>query len=166
MKANSKTHWKKLHNPNYLGAYSLNEGKDMVLTIKTVVLETVKTDRGSEECTVIHFVEKQKPMILNATNSKQIAKLYDTPYIEEWVGKQIQLYAAKIRAFGEDMEALRIRPAIPKSKKTELTPAHPRWNAALNAMQQGNTTLADILKNYEVSEVNQKTLLSDEKNAA
>ena len=27
------THWKKFHNPDYLGSYSLDPGKDMILTI-------------------------------------------------------------------------------------------------------------------------------------
>lgn len=35
----SKTHWKKLTNPNYLGAYSIDDGKDIVLTIKNVANE-------------------------------------------------------------------------------------------------------------------------------
>ena len=62
-----KTHWKKLVNPDYLGVYSLPNGQDITLTVKKVVREMVKSDRGSEECTVAHFFENQKPMILNRT---------------------------------------------------------------------------------------------------
>ena len=32
----SKTHWRKMTNPNYMGAYSLDEGRDVVLTIAYV----------------------------------------------------------------------------------------------------------------------------------
>ena len=32
----SKTHWKKLTNPDYLGAYALEDGEDMIVTIKNV----------------------------------------------------------------------------------------------------------------------------------
>ena len=38
------------------------------------------------------------------------------PYIEDWNGKYITLYAAKVRAFGDVVEALRIRPKAPSIK--------------------------------------------------
>lgn len=111
----AKTHWKKLQNPDYLGAYSLDEGQDLILTIDYVRLEKVKgTDGKEEECIVLHFTEKQKPMIINATNAKTISKLYKTPYIEDWHGRKIQIHSEMVRAFGETVEALRIKPIIPK----------------------------------------------------
>ena len=78
----------------------------------------VGEDSRKEECIIVTFVEKQKPMILNATNAKTITKMYKTPYVEEWQGRKIQLYAATIKAFGEQMEALRIRPRIPVNEKS------------------------------------------------
>lgn len=114
-----KTHWKKLHNPDYIGSYALEPGQDLVVTIKKVQLESVHniTANKKEDCVVIHFVENVKPMICNSTNSKIIQKLYKTPYIEEWAGKKIQLYSAKVKAFGEVMEALRVREYMPKEAK-------------------------------------------------
>ena len=56
-------------------------------------------------------------MILNVTNCKTIAKIYDSPYIEDWIGKYITVYSAKVKAFGETVEALRIRPKVPSMKK-------------------------------------------------
>ena len=38
----SETHWKRLINPDYLGAYSLDPGKDKILTIKAVKLEMMQ----------------------------------------------------------------------------------------------------------------------------
>lgn len=113
----SKTHWKKLHNPDYLGSYALEPGQELVVTIKLVRKEMVTGPDGKkEECTVLHFIEKDaKPLILNATNAKAIQKLYKTPYIEDWQGRKIQLYVETVRAFGEMVEALRIRPFIPKN---------------------------------------------------
>lgn len=111
-----RTHWKKLYNPDYLGAYALDPGKDLILTIQEVKREVVTgTDGKKEECTVVYFAERgYKPMILNATNAKTIQKIYKTPYIEEWKGKKIQLFADKVKAFGELVEALRIRAYVPK----------------------------------------------------
>lgn len=109
------THWKKLTNPDYLGAYALDEGQELILTISYVREETVTGPDGKkEDCTVIHFAEKVKPMILNVTNAKTITKIYETPYIENWAGKKIQIYVAQVKAFGDLVDALRIRPFIPK----------------------------------------------------
>lgn len=111
----SKTHWKKTMNPDYLGAYALEPGQEMILTIKHIQEETVTGPDGKkEQCSVIHFVERVKPMILNATNAKAIAKVIGSPYIEDWYGRKIQVYSATVRAFGEMVDALRVRDFAPR----------------------------------------------------
>lgn len=111
----AQTHWKKLINPDYIGAYALDPGKDLIVQIEQVRREMVTgADGKKEECTVAHLVG-QKPLILNVTNCKTIEKLYG-PYIEDWGGKYITLYAAKVKAFGDVVEALRIRPKAPSIK--------------------------------------------------
>lgn len=110
----AKTHWKKLTNPNYLGAYALEDGKDIVLTIKTVREESVQgADGKREDCAVCYFEENVKPMIMNATNLKMCASLLKSPYVEEWVGKKVQIGIEKVRAFGTITDALRIRDQLP-----------------------------------------------------
>lgn len=118
------THWKKLHNPDYLGAYALTPGQDLIATIKTVGNENVVgTDGKKEECMVMHFAERDvKPMILNSTNAKTIAKLLKTPYVENWSGRKIQIYTAEVKAFGEVVDALRIRPFLPKLDEDKPIP--------------------------------------------
>lgn len=113
-----KTHWKKLTNPNYLGSYAFEEGKDMILTIRSVGNELVTGDGGrKEECTVCHFNENVKPMVLNKTNMKAMEKLFETPYIEEWAGRQMQLYADPKVKFGKEITGgVRVRPYLPKSQ--------------------------------------------------
>ena len=112
------THWKKLTNPDYLGAYALEPGQELILTIKSVSNETVTgTDGKKETCSVMRFAENVKPMILNATNSKTITKLLKTPYIEKWTGRKIQIYVESVKAFGEVVDALRIRPFLPVEKE-------------------------------------------------
>ena len=110
------THWKKLTNPDYLGAYSIEDGQDLILTISAVKQEEVMgTDGKKEDCIVCYWVEPQKPMILNATNAKQIQKLLNTPYIEQWAGHKIQIGSEKVKAFGDVVEALRVRKFLPKA---------------------------------------------------
>jgi hypothetical protein len=40
---------------------------------------------------------------------KIIAKVVDSPYIEDWIGKNIVIYSAKVKAFGEVVDALRVK---------------------------------------------------------
>ena len=113
----NKTHWKVLHNPDYLGVYALTPGQDLIATIKVVKKEIVVGANGKkEECMVMRFSESNlKPMIVNATNCKTITKLLKTPYVEDWCGSKVQIYAdLNIKFGGETVEGLRIRGFLPK----------------------------------------------------
>jgi len=106
----NKTHWKKFNNPDYLGAYAFQPGEEKTVTIREVKREMVynPSNNGKEECTVAHFVEDVKPLILNTTNCKTIAKVWGSPYIEDWAGRKITLKVKKISAFGEMVDAVRV----------------------------------------------------------
>ena len=135
------THWKKLTNPDYLGAYSLEPGQDIVLTIERVQVETVTGPEGKkEECVVCYWRDREKPMILNSTNAKMIQKLLKTPYIEEWSGHRIQIGVEMVKAFGEIVDALRVRNFLPEEKAVkceglgeDIKPAHGMNSAQLAA---------------------------------
>lgn len=111
------THWKKLFNPNYLGSYAFQPGEEKPVTIKSITQEEVtnpaEPEKGKEICTVAHFVQSEKPLILNKTNSKMIEKLAKSPNVEQWPGVGIILYVQKVKAFGELVDAVRIRPVQP-----------------------------------------------------
>lgn len=108
------THWKKAFNPNYLGSYAFQEKEEKVVVIETVQTEEVTdTEGGKESVLVARFKSEEKPLILNKTNCKVIAKLYKTPDIEQWAGKGLILYVAKVPAFGDLVDAVRVRPVKP-----------------------------------------------------
>lgn len=111
------THWKKLTNPNYIGSYALDPGKDLVVEIKSVAPQMIKGNDGSSEEKVVAELVNQKPMVLNSTNMGLITDALKTPYIEEWAGKKIALYVTKVSAFGETVDALRVRPYAPATAK-------------------------------------------------
>ena len=149
-----KTHYKRLMNPDYIGAYSLDPGQDMTVTISHVVREQVTGTGGKkEECTVA-YLKGQKPFILNATNSKSIAKLYG-PFIEDWAGRPITLFATTTKLAGEQVECLRIRPKVAERKKERLSPE--RFTQALTAIQEGRFH-PDRMKEYELSREQQDAL--------
>lgn len=163
----TKTHWKKLQNPDYLGAYSLADtnGKytEQFVTITKVELKRVKgLNNKEEDCITCWFKQYPKPMILNATNCKQLVKLTGSEFIENWVGKSVTLYVSKVRAFGENVDALRIKEARNQPKepeKEELNPSHPKWEGAVMAVKSGTTTVEAIETKYKISEENKKLLV-------
>ena len=115
-----KTHWKKVvADSNYLGEADFNEGEEKVATIAHVVeSEEVMTAEGKSRKAVLHFKEQLKPMILNVAKSKAIQKVVGSPYFEDWVGHAIQLYIdPNVKAFGEIVSAVRVRPRKPTVKK-------------------------------------------------
>ena len=109
-------------NPNYMGDYSIPEGRDLVATIDYVQKEKVTGVGGkTEEEVVAHFSDGNKPLILNKTNMKTIQKIYKTPYIEDWKGRKIQIYYDRAVKFGRDtVGGLRIRPVIPTQQSVSL----------------------------------------------
>jgi DNA-directed RNA polymerase subunit RPC12/RpoP len=116
----SKTHWKNLANYNYLGAYSL-DGSDVesiILTIADVKVEEVTGPNGKKDnCVVVYFEEKNvsgveiKPMVFNKTNCKVLQKMY-SPYIEDWVGKRIEVYSTEVKYQRDLVPALRVKDKI------------------------------------------------------
>lgn len=158
---NKKTHWRKLDNPNYLGAYSLLDGqtKSITVTIEKVVLEDVKNAQGSESCKVA-YLKGQKPMILNATNCKAIESVHGTPFIDDWAGKDIVLYVAKIKAFGEQIDALRVKREKPKTQLPELKPTDTaNWDKVVKALVNGYT-IGQIETKWRISESNRVELMN------
>ena len=159
----SETHWKKLINPDYLGAYSLDPGKDMILTIKQVRKEMITGTGGKqEECTVCHWVENQKPMILNVTNCKTLSKMLKTPYIEKWAGHRVQIYASTTKFGGEMVECLRIRDKEPEDASIACEECgqfiQPAFNmsvtqlAAYTKKKYGKTLCADCAQEKKEAE--------------
>lgn len=164
METKEKTHWKVLQHPDYIGAYALMKGdKNIELNVK---IESVRReivtgpDGKKEECTIM-TIPPNKPMILNATNQKALTKAIGSPFIEDWSGKIVTLYVAKVRAFGETVDALRIKDVlfVPPTLPT-LDIKHPKWNDAKQSVKDGKATIEQIKGKYSLSAENEKLLLA------
>ena len=148
-----RTHWKKLTNPDYLGSYDFEQGEERIVTIKSVKREMIVGTGGKkEECTVCYFEEPYKPMILNSTNAKAITKLAETPYIEEWSGKSFKIVVAKVSAFGETVDALRIKSERVTKVKPVLVIGTANFEACKKAYKADASMLEAIKAKYDVSE--------------
>ena len=114
-----KGHWKKQFNYDYLGSYSLDGKPEAVVTISSVGNAKVTGQNGrKEDCFVCNFKEFDKPMILNRTNAKAIEKVAQSGLVEDWSGVRVILYVEKgVKAFGETVDALRIRDKKPSQSK-------------------------------------------------
>lgn len=149
-----KTHFRKIKDPNWLGSWDLMKedgsyGK-IVLTIKEAKTSEVVDHKGkaNSEAT-LHFNEA-KPMILNHTNVRAVAKACGSPYIEDWTGKKVTIYVTQVKAFGEMHDALRVESIPVKEKpKKDFTPD--LFGKAL----EKKASIESIKKHYTVTAENE-----------
>ena len=128
-------------NPNYLGSWDLEElpNREVTLTIDQIRDEEVVAAGQKEVCTVCHWTDRAfKPMILNVTNKKTLAKLYKTKDTEKLKGKSVIIGVEKVRAFGDVHDALRIRLRMPAAPKQGALPKCEQCGKDITA--QGNMT--------------------------
>lgn len=151
----SKTHWKQLVNPDYLGAYSIPEGEDLTVTIDFVQSEEVTGTNGKKEiCSVAH-IKGNKPWILNMTNQKTISRLYG-PYIEDWQGKPVTLYASTTKLAGEMVECIRVRPQVAPQRKAPISAE--RFKKALESVAAGTYTAEKLRAGFALTRQQEKQL--------
>ena len=151
-------HWKKQFNYDYLGSYSLDGKKEAVVTIEKLGTDKVTGQQGrKEDCFVVYFKEFDKPMILNRTNAKAIEKVAGSGLVQDWSGTQVTLYVEQgVKAFGEVVDALRIRDKKPvKMKMTKDIET-----SMLDAIKQGKGSQVEkAMLRYECS-VDQKSKIA------
>jgi hypothetical protein len=60
----------------------------------------------------------------------------------------------------DDAQRATVAPAAQPKAKAELTPTHPKWEAAKKAVSEGTTTVSDIEKAYTLTAANAELLTS------
>ena len=165
MNSEYKTHYRKAFDSPYLSSADIVE--PTVLTISRVSLETDKTKKTKDVFNTAHFKERElrpgeplKPMILNASNSKTLKGIANSPFIDDWRDLSITVYVDHNVRFGkETVEGLRISPHAPEKK--QLTPNDSaRWEAAKAAyLRDGN--LDAVRKHMSVSDKHETQLVAE-----
>jgi hypothetical protein len=101
-----RDHWEILFDKNYLRWFHL-QGKDCTVTIEKVERDVELTMRGgiTKKSGIVHFVGKEKPLVLNMTNAREIAKhLGNKP--SEWLGKQVVIYPTVTQMYDKDTKRM------------------------------------------------------------
>jgi hypothetical protein len=154
-------HWKKLVNPDYLGAYSLEQNgtyQNLIVTIESVSVQQVPDAKGDKSDCVVAILKGEKPLILNKTNLKAIEKVMRTPDVNQWQNKKIELTVQRVRAFGETVDALRVVPKAPAPPQLPvLQIGTPQFENVKAALKQGYT-MAQVQKKYQISKAVQDEL--------
>ena len=120
---------KRYFDTEYIGAYSLDEGAEPILTIDSLWHGVITLGGGRKEHHVVMKfkersvpgIEEVKPLILNATNRKALKKMYGSDSAANLEGRKIQLYIdphVRDPQDGGFTEGLRIRSKIPKQNVT------------------------------------------------
>jgi hypothetical protein len=125
-----KTHYRKAFDSPYLSAADIVD--PITLTIRRVVLESDRTKKTKDDFNTCYWQEGQirpgeplKPMILNATNSKFLAQLTGSKWIDEWAGTAVTVWVDGAVRFGkETVEGLRLaKPSTRPHASEELLDA-------------------------------------------
>ena len=135
--SNQKTPWQKGFDPNYMGSWSLEQSEIYAATVtKAELVEVTNPDGKTHPRVVIHFDRPPKngillPMIIgNKFNAKMMESIAQSRYIEDWVGKEVEVYVlGGVKSFGSVVEALRIRKPA-KSKELAALQAECRAQLA------------------------------------
>lgn len=82
-----------------------------------VVIDSVTTEKiGDDSKPVLHFVGKDRGLILNKTNASRIVEATGSDETDNWEGWSIVLYACKVDYQGKRVDAIRVddRPGATK----------------------------------------------------
>src|SRR5688572_13369009 len=98
--------------------------EDTLVTVEKVGKANVAREGDEPEYKwLIRFTEFKKPMVLNSTNIKRLAKALNSDDTDEWVGKQAVLYVDPDVEFGGNVVGgLRIRAHKSASKMAATKP--------------------------------------------
>lgn len=105
------------------------QGKTVKVQIESVALEEVKGEDGTQNKLVMHFVGKDKALVLNRTNCEALAELSGSDDYAAWAGGHVVLYPTTTRFGNKIVPCLRIRgvgaPAAAAPPPPPVTPVEP-----------------------------------------
>jgi len=160
MNGQAKTHYRKVFKSDHLGVADLEDlietGSPLIFTIARVAQEIgVKVAGRKGNHNIAYFVEKIKPLVLNAGNSKVMKKFSGSAFVEDWANIKVQLYIDPTASFGGEVTGgVRINHNAPQ-QRAEITPDNTeRWNNAKTAYKRDGN-FDKVLERADISQENQ-----------
>lgn len=123
-----KTHYRTFSKSKHLASDDLIGLPSIKVTIAKAFTGTDKNKKKDGPVPILEFKEKfirenepLKSMILNMTNMKTLEDISGSPYLEDWIGLEIEIYVLNGIRFGSDLvDGLRIRQPKPERPKKAL----------------------------------------------
>jgi len=111
----NKTHYKDFFKSNTLQDNAFDPERDTIVTITAVNEQKLMTKDGPQNHLCAMLDGYEKPLRINKTIAKNIAKALGTPDVTRWKGGVISIYIEKgLKAFGEVHDVPRVRPLPPR----------------------------------------------------
>lgn len=83
-----------------------------IVTVKSLTSENVGSPDKPEPKWIMFFEELPKALVMNKTNLKRAAVIFNSKQTEDWIGRKVNLYFDPMVEFaGEIKGGLRLKPA-------------------------------------------------------
>lgn len=95
-----------------------------IVTVQSLSSTNVGSPDKPEDKWTMSFVELDKPLVMNKTNLKRAAVIFNSKQTEDWIGKKVNLYFDPMVEFaGEIKGGLRLKPAEQPAQPESENPA-------------------------------------------
>jgi hypothetical protein len=154
--AEEKTHWRKNNDTRYISGETLvaelhGLKKEMVVTISSFK-DSETFDQNNQETKIksglflktLDGKDVYKPVILNTTNSKFLAKEFGSDFLEDWIGKPVTMFAMADKRHGYVVR-------FKSYKKPIIQLNSDIFNKAKTALTNGGYTIEKLKTNYIIS---------------
>ena len=151
----NKTHWKKNNDSRYISGEDLKEGlrglkPEMIVTVVKFSDADSFDQQSQQKITVTGLFlqevggkELPKPVILNNTNAKVLTAISGSPFMEDWTGKPVMLFAQADKRHGYVVRFRKYNPPV-------LTLGTPNFEACKKAVAAGHS-IDQIKLKYSLS---------------
>lgn len=161
-----KTNCRQIVNPDYLGAYSLDDGNYSYSKKEGIIISCARGQvmgKRGKETKIIAQTNLGKPMILNVTAQKVLTDATKSRYIEDWNNVHVIFYVKQNEkaADGGRVDALRIEANAKYGDQNKLPEL--RSDDALNISKVKNAiaagyTMDDIRRKWNIKPEIEKLL--------
>ena len=161
----NKTHYRRVFKSDHLGCADLEDflesGHNLVFTISHVSQQIGARVAGRKiDANIAYFVEKIKPLVLNATNSKTMKSLTGSSFLEDWGNTTVKLYIDPNTTMkGEVVGGVRISPNKVNAEKAVIDSSHQMW-AQVVAAYKRDGNFDKVLEKVFISPENQQFIVN------